>query len=243
MRSSSTSGEASLHIPSDPIDYHSFLAKSWSSRYQSRGFSRRLALFRYLLSTCCHPGTTWLDAGCGSGVLSRELVAFGAIGKGIDASPAMVELAASESKLNSQIFSFECVDGLEEIDVETSSLDGVLCSSVLEYVDSPSCVLAEFSRLLKPGGVLILSVPNKSSAIRRIQSSLRLIGRILGLNLFPYLCVSRHSFASSEVCLALSRLGISVTKMHSFDPVLPGWLFAFAPPSLLVFVAEKNRLV
>ncbi len=40
-----------------------------------------------------------------------------------------------------------------------ASFDAVLCSEVLEHVTDPIVVLDEFSRLLKPGGRLILTAP------------------------------------------------------------------------------------
>jgi SAM-dependent methyltransferase len=39
------------------------------------------------------------------------------------------------------------------------SFDGVLCSQVLEHVDRPGKVLRELARVLKPGGVGLISVP------------------------------------------------------------------------------------
>jgi SAM-dependent methyltransferase len=39
------------------------------------------------------------------------------------------------------------------------SFDGVLCSQVLEHVDRPETVVREISRILKPGGVGLISVP------------------------------------------------------------------------------------
>lgn len=40
-----------------------------------------------------------------------------------------------------------------------STFDTVLCTEVLEHVPEPSQVLSEVNRVLKPGGVLILTVP------------------------------------------------------------------------------------
>lgn len=39
------------------------------------------------------------------------------------------------------------------------SFDGVLCSQVLEHVDRPETVVREMARVLKPGGVGLISVP------------------------------------------------------------------------------------
>ena len=39
------------------------------------------------------PGASVLDVGCGSGLLARQLRAAGFAARGVDASPAMIELA------------------------------------------------------------------------------------------------------------------------------------------------------
>ena len=58
--------------------------------------------------------------------------------------------------------STSCTFGLGNIDdipLKDSSLDAVICSEVLEHVDSPNESLRELVRVLKPGGVMALSVP------------------------------------------------------------------------------------
>jgi ubiquinone/menaquinone biosynthesis C-methylase UbiE len=42
---------------------------------------------------------------------------------------------------------------------QNASFDAVLCSEVLEHVPEPAHSLDEFARLLKPGGVMILTAP------------------------------------------------------------------------------------
>jgi SAM-dependent methyltransferase len=45
------------------------------------------------------------------------------------------------------------------IPLASGSVDTVFCCSVLEHVEEPVKAMAEFSRILRPGGTLILSVP------------------------------------------------------------------------------------
>ena len=48
---------------------------------------------------------------------------------------------------------------IASIPVEDGSFDAVICSEVIEHVPDPVAVMAEFARILKPGGRLILTAP------------------------------------------------------------------------------------
>lgn len=48
---------------------------------------------------------------------------------------------------------------LHQIPVEDGFFDAIICNAVLEHVENPEEVLAEFSRVCRPGGVLYLCVP------------------------------------------------------------------------------------
>jgi SAM-dependent methyltransferase len=57
------------------------------------------------------------------------------------------------------------------------SLDTVIASSVLEYVRDPAPVLAECARVLRPGGVLLCTVPCLAHPVRWLEWPLRLAAR------------------------------------------------------------------
>jgi SAM-dependent methyltransferase len=48
---------------------------------------------------------------------------------------------------------------LDQIPVEDGFFDAIICNAVLEHVENPEDVLAEFARVCRPGGVLYLCVP------------------------------------------------------------------------------------
>lgn len=48
---------------------------------------------------------------------------------------------------------------LHDIPVEDGFFDTIICNAVLEHVENPEAVLAEFARVCKPGGTLYLCVP------------------------------------------------------------------------------------
>ncbi|MEE8407804.1 MAG: methyltransferase domain-containing protein, partial [Acidimicrobiia bacterium] len=48
------------------------------------------------------------------------------------------------------------------------SVDAVTCSEVLEHVEDPDAVVAEISRVLRPGGLLVFSMPNRTVLSRLV---------------------------------------------------------------------------
>lgn len=57
----------------------------------------------------------------------------------------------------------DMVSDITAIPAPDASFDAILCSEVLEHVPEPTHALDEFVRLLKPGGVLILTAPFSSN--------------------------------------------------------------------------------
>ena len=224
------------------VAYHDQLAEGWSDLYSSPGFGKRKTVFQKVITTYVEPEQRWLDAGCGSGVLSRLLAEHGASVLGIDASVPMLESAkhhVSTSPLADQV-GFQFVETVEDLGEVEGEFDGIVCSSVVEYVTYPKSVLKEFRRKLKPGGVLIISVPNKYSVVRFSQKVLRAFGKPFGRKFAPYLDVSLNEYSKSEFRAMLERHDFECLNRFDFDPVLPSQLVGI-PRSLMIFVATCGR--
>jgi len=56
----------------------------------------------------------------------------------------------------------DIVSDITEIPVSDGSFDAVLCSEVMEHLSDPNAALIEFKRILKKGGVLIITAPFNS---------------------------------------------------------------------------------
>jgi SAM-dependent methyltransferase len=75
------------------------------------------------------------------------------------------------------------VAGAEQIPFKSAQFDLVICTQVLEYVPNPAAAIAEIHRVLRPGGVLLLSVPSifprdsDRDAWRFLPASLRILLR------------------------------------------------------------------
>lgn len=59
--------------------------------------------------------------------------------------------------------SIDIVSDILNIPEPDSSFDAILCTEVLEHVPEPNLAFKEFSRLLKPNGILILTTPFSSN--------------------------------------------------------------------------------
>ncbi len=106
-----------------------------------------------------HPGSKILDAGAGNqqyrqycGHLEYVSQDFG---KYDDEEKAEGIHGADKWK------SKDCdiVSDIVQIPVEDESFDAILCSEVLEHLKNPVLAIKEFSRILKMGGILILTAP------------------------------------------------------------------------------------
>ena len=109
-------------------------------------------------------GQLMLDMGCGEGRHSiGALLETPANIVGMDLSFEDLKTAQSRLKdFDTSELRTSCTFGLgniNDIPFEDSSLDAVICSEVLEHVDSPNESVKELVRVLKPGGVMALSVP------------------------------------------------------------------------------------
>jgi ubiquinone/menaquinone biosynthesis C-methylase UbiE len=101
-------------------------------------------------------GKTILDAACGPGKYAEILIGKGAIVKGFDISPRMVELAVSRNKNKGTFFVHDLCDPMDMI--ESNSCDIVLCALALQYIQDWSPAINEFYRVLKSNGLLVLSI-------------------------------------------------------------------------------------
>lgn len=132
-----------------------------------------------------------LDVGCGRGDLAGAFVSRGWEATGIEPSEVACEEARSKG--------VEAIAGtISSIELEPESQDVVIFNHSLEHVDDPVPALGLALRALRPGGRLLVSVPNFGNWQRRA----------LGAAWYP-LDLPRHRvhFTPAAMRVALERAG------------------------------------
>lgn len=103
-----------------------------------------------------------LDIGCGTGFLLEQFAKRGFSGVGVDLSPESVEIAqkrlaelGASDRLRAEVGSaYEPPEG---------PFDLVTITDVLEHLEDPRACLAAARERLAPGGVIVVSTPNRRS--------------------------------------------------------------------------------
>ncbi|MFV0442174.1 MAG: class I SAM-dependent methyltransferase [Planctomycetaceae bacterium] len=104
-------------------------------------------------------GKRVLEVGCGNGAGTAGLYERGATeAVGVDVDAAAIERA---SKRFSQPGLRFLISSGSELPVDENSLDVVVSLETIEHVEDHQTLLAEFTRALAPGGLLLLSTPNR----------------------------------------------------------------------------------
>jgi SAM-dependent methyltransferase len=85
------------------------------------------------------------------------------------------------------------------------TVDGIVCSSVVEYVDDPGALLRCFAASLKKGGTLLLSFANR-------RSLWGLYSRLRNRNTAPHFQVQKHIWSFRQCRVVLEKAGFTLTE-------------------------------
>lgn len=122
----------------------------------SNGFIHRWA------ATAIADGTVVVDAACGDGRLARVLGPRVTL-VGVDFVERLARRAHAFTGAP------VAVGDVHALGVRSRSADVVTCFEVLEHLDHPDEAIGEFARIVKPGGTLLLSVPNDEGLKHRLK--------------------------------------------------------------------------
>ena len=139
-----------------PADYQPFLKAIEDEPTLFKRLDRRYGLFRRCNEVTKRAGRSGivLDIGCATGIFLEGMRVRGWEAQG-------VELSEFAAKYARERFHLHVTTGtLEEAGYPENQFDLATMWDVLEHVPDPASTLAEIHRILKPGGWLVLSLPN-----------------------------------------------------------------------------------
>jgi len=167
-------------------------------------------------------GMQLLDAGCGSGVLSSLIARINPSIKitGLDGNADAIHFCKQQWRDLPNINFLEGpIDRLNQF--EDEEMDGIAFLEVIEHITANQSVfvLGEFYRILKRGGLLVVSTPNRRS-LWPVQE-----GVIDMLHLAPKMKSEQHEklYSGNELGKIAEQIGFGIHKKQSINFIAP-WI-------------------
>lgn len=198
---------------------------NWSGPAGTRRWARRVELVGERLPA----GSRVLEVGCGTGLLTEQLVRRGDLRVvAIDVSHDLLRRARARTANDASVSL--SVQNAYATAFRPRSFDAVVGISVLHHLDLPAA-LAELHRVLRPGGVLVFSEPNMANPIILAQKNIPWLKRALGDS------PDETAFFRGPLARALRAAGFEDVRVHPFDFLLP------ATPGVLAGAVDRMSRV
>jgi ubiquinone/menaquinone biosynthesis C-methylase UbiE len=140
-----------------------FLPQTMSSDYERFWYFRQLAGYEYAARELLCAGDEVLEVGSGEGYGADVLAAAGAKVTALDLSPEAAAHAAAKYKRDNLRYLSYDGSGLPFPD---ATFDKVVSLHCIEHIPEDAAFLAEARRVLKKGGKLLVSTPNKAYRVQ-----------------------------------------------------------------------------
>ena len=140
-------------------DYAPFARHGLAARMKAFTFRREVAALWPLLA----PPRRVIDLGCATGELLQSIQAHG------NDNLLGIEPSAAAAASARQRWGLEIIIGtLEDAHLAPASVDTALLAHAAEHLPSPSRTFTELHRVIKPGGAVVLWLPNANSWAARL---------------------------------------------------------------------------
>ena len=140
-------------------DFYSGHHTTYNRRNQSVSEEKRSVIFNKWMGI----NKKVLDLGCRDGRLTRHFIKQNEV-VGLDIDKIALEECARDLNIETKWVDFSI-----QIPLPTSSFDVIVAGEVIEHLPCPSITVAEVSRILKPNGLFIGSVPNSYHIKNRLR--------------------------------------------------------------------------
>jgi SAM-dependent methyltransferase len=121
---------------------------------------RRNAVLRFVDEYAGDRELAVLDVGCGTGMTMKEIVRRGHSVVGADITAAMLQRARTAVGQFPPDRARCILSDVEHVPFESGSFDVALCMGVLQYLETDDRAVAELGRVVRAGGLVVLTLPN-----------------------------------------------------------------------------------
>jgi len=190
---------------SDRSQFYERFAEEFDARMNRYEVGKRLRLvFDDALGAEDLAGSDLLDAGCGTGLFSQAAAQRGARVTSMDVGQRLLEQVAR--KCDSE----RVVGDVTALPFHDARFDYVICTEVIEHTLRPEVAVRELARVLRPGGTLVLTTPN-----RVWHPAIRLATR---LRMRPYEGIENW-VGFHDLRTWVERAGVAVRAHRGFNPL------------------------
>ncbi|HWK37131.1 bifunctional 2-polyprenyl-6-hydroxyphenol methylase/3-demethylubiquinol 3-O-methyltransferase UbiG [Sphingomonas sp.] len=232
--------------PAEAAHFGRLAADWWNPRGSSAMLHRlnppRLAYLRARVDTHWNgdpqdftplAGRSALDMGCGAGLLAEPLARLGAKVTGVDAAAENIGAAAAHASAGGLAIDY-LAGGIET--VAGRQFDLVVSFEVIEHVTDPAAFVAGLAAVVAPGGLLLLSTPNRTALSRLAMIT---IGE--GTGQIPRGTHDWDKFLTPDELVALiDDTGLEVIDTHGLA-LSPGHGFVLSDDRTLDYFVTARR--
>jgi 2-polyprenyl-6-hydroxyphenyl methylase/3-demethylubiquinone-9 3-methyltransferase len=182
-------------------------------------------------------GLSVLDIGCGGGLVSEPVARLGATVTGIDPAAENIAAAATHAAGQGMAIDYRSCR-VEDLVAEKLTFDCVLCLEVVEHVPDVAAFLTECAKLVRPGGLMILSTINRTVK----AYALAIVGAEYILRWLP---VGTHQWerfvTPDELTRHASAAGLTISHREGlvYNPLTDAW--SLSPDLDVNYMASAGR--
>lgn len=157
----------------------------------------------------------FLDLGCGSGATVKAATDLGWEAIGIDLDPELIRIGREQFSID-----IRCSQILDN-NLDDNHFDFIRLRDVLEHLPHPYDVLMEAKRLLVPGGIVLIVVPNQGGLVTSARAFLK--GKV------DMIAVARpphhlHGFTPQTLKRLVDRVGFKQQQIFTTRPIDPRYV-------------------
>jgi ubiquinone/menaquinone biosynthesis C-methylase UbiE len=210
------------------LEHADWTRRAYEQIYSGNGIRHLDSFYRWILRLFSPiAGRKLLDVASGEGVLARfARQIYGVEACSIDLSLAALRIAQDEGGRSA------CVASGEALPFETASFDYVTCIGSLEHFLDMNAGVTEIARVLRPGGIACILVPNTYSILGNVYQALK-----TGMSTIDPQPLQRYA-ARNEWAMLLEAGGLNIIRTIKYERAPPdsltdSWWYLTHPRALV----------